>query len=328
MPQAALRLETSLPIFSNEMLLKVDCLNLDSASFRQLRESSENRAARVAEQVREIVAVRGKMQNPVTGSGGMLIGKIAQRGPEFPGEGSLGTSVATLVSLTLTPLHLEKILEVDMQRGQIWVEGYGVLFASSLFTAMPEDFSQAAALEILDVCGAPAQLQRWAKPGDRVLVLGLGRAGLLTGAWLKQWGRAREVWGCDVSELGVLRAQSMNFFHQVFCADAREPQSFFQNLIRRKIDTFDLVLNTCNGPDTEAAALLAVAPQGRALYFNMATDFARVVLGAEGLGKAAHLVMGQGYLPGHVEVALNLVREFPQLRAFFSVEKSPSRSEA
>ena len=52
----------------------------------------------------EIVATRGKMQNPVTGSGGMLTGVVAEAGPESPLGLEPGDRIATLVSLSLTPL--------------------------------------------------------------------------------------------------------------------------------------------------------------------------------------------------------------------------------
>ena len=45
------------------------------------------------------------MQNPVTGSGGMLVGTVEEVGPESPLGLTAGDRVATLVSLTLTPLR-------------------------------------------------------------------------------------------------------------------------------------------------------------------------------------------------------------------------------
>ncbi len=55
----------------------------------------------------DIVATRGKMQNPETGSGGMLVGTVEEVGPESPLGLQVGDRVATLVSLTLTPLVIE-----------------------------------------------------------------------------------------------------------------------------------------------------------------------------------------------------------------------------
>ena len=64
-------------------------------------------ATRSAGAVLDIVAARGKMQNPETGSGGMLVGTVEEVGPESPLGLAVGDRVATLVSLTLTPLVIE-----------------------------------------------------------------------------------------------------------------------------------------------------------------------------------------------------------------------------
>ena len=51
------------------------------------------------------------MQNPETGSGGMLVGTVEEVGPESPLGLQVGDRVATLVSLTLTPLVIEDGLD-------------------------------------------------------------------------------------------------------------------------------------------------------------------------------------------------------------------------
>ncbi len=317
LPQAALRLDTSLPIFSNELLLEVSCLHLDSASFRQLQSEVGTDEKKLRERILEIVRIRGKMHNPVTGSGGMLTGKILQKGPDFPSDLPLGTEVATLVSLTLTPLYLERILRIDQERGQVWVQGYALLFASGLWQALPKDLSMVAALEIFDVCGVVAQIRRWVQPGDRVFILGLGRAGLLAAAWLCRWGHSTTLWGCDLLPEPLARAKRLEFFTGLLCADARRPLDFHRAWLQSVGEPFDLILNTCNVSDTEASALLALRPGGRVLYFNMATDFSRVVLSAEGMGKDAQIIFGQGFVPGHGEEALGVLRYFPRLKEFF-----------
>ena len=56
-------------------------LNIDSASFRQISEEAGGDPDRIAAIIRRIVDERGKMHNPVTGSGGMLIGTVREVGP-------------------------------------------------------------------------------------------------------------------------------------------------------------------------------------------------------------------------------------------------------
>ena len=104
LPQAALKLDNSPQIGQDEVRISVERLNLDAASFRQL--SGAYDAAGVRQAVLDIVEQRGKMQNPVTGSGGMLIGTVAEVGPPSPLGLKVGDRVATLVSLTLTPLAI------------------------------------------------------------------------------------------------------------------------------------------------------------------------------------------------------------------------------
>jgi len=70
-------------------------LNLDAASFRQLSEHNRQDPDAVRAEVLDIVATRGKMHNPVTGSGGMLLGTVDEVGPESPLGLAVGDSVAS-----------------------------------------------------------------------------------------------------------------------------------------------------------------------------------------------------------------------------------------
>src|SRR5919202_5307338 len=105
LPQQASVLDPSLPLRPGEVGIEVDYLNIDSASYRQLREQCDGDAAAMADEIMSIVRKAGKMHNPVTGSGGMLVGTVTELGPDRS-EPARGTRIATLVSLTLTPLEL------------------------------------------------------------------------------------------------------------------------------------------------------------------------------------------------------------------------------
>ncbi len=111
LPQAAERLDTRAELWPDEVRIRVQKLNLDAASFRQLERTHGGAAGvdrdALKAEVLDIVATRGKMQNPETGSGGMLIGVVEEVGPESSLGLQVGDRVATLVSLTLTPLVIE-----------------------------------------------------------------------------------------------------------------------------------------------------------------------------------------------------------------------------
>ena len=114
LPQAAQKIDNTMEIFDNEILIDVSALNVDSASFRQLWEASEADEARLREMILGFVNSRGKMQNPVTGSGGMLMGTVAKIGPALQDRKDIkvGDRIASLVSLSTTPLKIEEILAV------------------------------------------------------------------------------------------------------------------------------------------------------------------------------------------------------------------------
>jgi len=315
LPQAALRLDASLPIFENEILVEVKRLHVDSASFRQLRESgpAESIASRVAAIVRE----RGKMHNQATNSGGMLIGKVLERGPMAQAAVEVGQEVATLVSLTLTPLHLDAVRSVDLERGEVDVDGYAILFGSTVVAPLPEDFSSSAALRIFDVCGAPAWVQRLVKPGDHVLIVGAGNSGLLAAAAARETIDRDALHLVDVSSAALENPALGKLAGRLSAADAQDPIGFADALGLGELGDYDLVINACNAPETEAASILAARRGGRVLFFNMATQFQRAVLTAEGLGRDVMLYMGNGYAEGHWQYAVELARRHSGLRRHF-----------
>jgi L-erythro-3,5-diaminohexanoate dehydrogenase len=166
LPQAAWRLDASPRIGADEVRIRVDRLNLDAASYRQLRDADGGDGDAIREAVREIIASRGKMHNPVTGSGGMLTGIVDEAGPDSPLNLKPGDRVATLVSLTLTPLEIyDGLAGWDGLSEQIPCDGHAILFARSIAAVLPDDLPVPLALAVMDVCGAPALTRRVVEGG-------------------------------------------------------------------------------------------------------------------------------------------------------------------
>src|SRR5690606_29593175 len=125
--QAATRLDTRRDLWPDEVRIRVERLNLDAASFRQLERKHGGDGAAVRAEVLDIVATRGKMQNPETGSGGMLVGTVEEVGPDSRLGLTVGDRVTTLVSLTLTPLVIEDGLAGwDGRSEQVPADGYAI----------------------------------------------------------------------------------------------------------------------------------------------------------------------------------------------------------
>ena len=89
LPHLAWKLDPSLPIHENEFLIRMKTLNINAASFERLRLDADNDPAQLIQKIRSIVSMRGKMQNPITGSGGTLAGVVEEIGPRHPAYGVL-----------------------------------------------------------------------------------------------------------------------------------------------------------------------------------------------------------------------------------------------
>jgi L-erythro-3,5-diaminohexanoate dehydrogenase len=321
LPQAAQRVDNNFTRrFDTEINIAVDRLNLDAASFRQLLEASQDDLDGVAQAVQQIVETRGKQHNPVTGSGGMLIGTVTRIGSKVQTDLKVGDRIATLVSLTLTPLRIDQVLSVSRESGQLAVRGEAVLFSSGPCALLPKDVPERVALAALDVCGAPAQVGRSAGPGDLVLILGAGgKSGLLCSAEARRHvGSGGCVIGVEPNAIAAQDLRTLGFCNEVLELDARDPITLRREVLARTQGReLDLVVSCVNVEGAELSAVLCARDRGRVLFFAMTTSFARAALGAEGVGKDVDLLIGNGFVAGHAELTLRLLRRYPALLAVF-----------
>lgn len=321
LPQQADIVDPSLPIGEDEILIEVECLNIDSASFHQISEANGGDLAKIEKHIVDLVERRGKHHNPVTGSGGMLIGKVTQVGDRFPvGEKpvKVGDRIATLVSLSLTPLHIRKIRAIHPKIDRVDIEGHAILFATGLFARLPTDIPDKVALAVLDVAGAPAQTRKLVKNGDTVVIVGGGgKSGILCAYEAKKKKDVKTI-AIDYSDVAIARLKKLTFVDHVIQADARNAVLIFEKV--RDLTGGGLahvVINVANIPETEMSCILACRPKGIVYYFSMATSFTRAALGAEGVGADVDLRIGNGYTEGHADLSLNLLRESSELRKLF-----------
>ena len=322
LPQRATRLDPSLPIRPDEMLIDVEDLNVDAASFKQIRESCGGDPLLVLARIQEIVRSRGKMQNPVTGSGGMLIGRVREVGPEHPAHGTVkpGERIATLVSLSLTPLVIDEILGVRMDVDRVAVRGRAILFASGIWARVPDDMPETLVLAALDVCGAPALVARYARPGMRVAVLGAGKSGALCLAQARRSMAGQgQLLALDVSAAALESLAALGLSDRNLVVDATSAVEVMEAVRAATSGALcDLVVNCASVPSTEMATILSTRDGGTAIFFSMATSFTAAALGAEGVGKDLTMVVGNGFVPGHAELTLDLLRSEPRLRDHFA----------
>jgi len=372
LPQAAWRLDASPAIAPDEVRIRVDRLNLDAASYRQLREAYSADPDKIRRAVLDIITTRGKMQNPVTGSGGMLTGTVDEVGPASPLRLTPGQRIATLVSLTLTPLQItDGLRHWDGQSEQVPCEGHAILFARSIAAVLPEDLSAELSLAVMDVCGAPALTSRVVTKGAKatrvvegadvtkgaevvegpvVLVVGAaGKSGSLSAAAARQAGAAKIIGVVPTEdEAALLRdpiatamdggaegaatasenqqsrprpatqpaAPQSPLVDEIVVADARDPVGL-AGRVEAAGGPADVTVVCVDVAGCEGGAILSTKQGGTVIFFSMATSFSAAALGAEGLAADVTMLVGNGYVPGHADFALDLIRTTASVRQLF-----------
>jgi L-erythro-3,5-diaminohexanoate dehydrogenase len=319
LPQAAARLDTGARLWPDEVRIRVERLNLDAASFRQLERKHDGDGDAVRAEVLAIVRGRGKMQNPETGSGGMLVGTVEEVGPESPLGLEVGDRVTTLVSLTLTPLVIEDGLRRwDGRSEQVPADGYAILFGRSIAARIPDDLPAELSLSVMDVCGAPALTARVVRQyGNPVVAVvgGAGKSGSLSLAAARQAGAHRTIGVVPHrDEADLLNAASLA--DEVTIADARDPVALSE-AVEKAGGPADVTVVCVDVPGCEGGAILSTRDGGTVIFFSMATSFSAAALGAEGLAADVTMLVGNGYTPGHADYAMGLLRDHEGVRGLF-----------
>lgn len=320
LPQRAESLDASGPARPWEFEVAAERLCLDSTSHRQIRESCDGDPGRMAGRIAEIVAERGKMHNPETDSGGVLVGTVAEVGERFTDPPEPGDRVVTLSSMTLTPLRLDEIIGLDPDSPQVEVRGAAYVFERGFWADLPTDLPLRTALEVLDVCSAANQTRELTPDGGNVCVLGAGHAGKLAMAAARDAG-AGSVAALDVDDEALRTATDLGLCDFGVRADLRDPVASLEAARSAGVPEADLAVSVVNVSDCEPTAILLAADGGTALFFAMSTSFSGASLAGDGIGTKVNMVIGSGYTPDRGAYALDLVRGSDALRrAFGAVE--------
>jgi L-erythro-3,5-diaminohexanoate dehydrogenase len=319
--QAAYKIDNTMDIYSNEILVDVQALNIDSASFTQLEEEAQGNLEKIKSRIFEIVGERGKMQNPVTGSGGMFIGTVAAIGEDLKDRDlKVGDKIASLVSLSLTPLKIEEILDIKPEIDRVEVKARAILFESGIYAKLPEDMSETLALAALDVAGAPAQAAKLVRPGQSVLILGAaGKSGMLCCyEAMKRVGPTGNVIAMVRKQEQADKLIEWGLCHKAIISDAQKPIDVLNKTLEaNKGREVDISISCVNIQNTEMSCILPVRDEGIVYFFSMATSFTKAALGAEGVGKDVNMIIGNGYTKDHAEITLAELRESAVLRKIF-----------
>ena len=331
MPQSAWKLDNTPVALENEILCDVETLNIDSASFKQISDECGGDGDKIGAHITNIIRERGKQHNPVTGSGGMFIGHVLKVGEALRSKIDVkaGDRIASLVSLTLTPLLVEAVTRIDVATGRVWIRGKAILFESGLWAKLPADIDENVALAVLDVAGAPAQVKRLCGDGQTVVIIGAdGKSGVLSCAQARaRVGSTGRVIGIvpDDQTPSAKLLRSAGLVDELIVADARNALDISEKVAAVAPELADITINCVNVPGTELGSILCTKQDGTVYFFSMSTSFTAAALGAEGVGKDVTMIVGNGYAKGHADTALQTLRDHPEIHAYFNAKYASAR---
>lgn len=325
LPQPAARLDPQGPVRGHEIEVAVESLCLDSTSHRQIREAAGGDPAAMAARIEQIVATRGKMHNPETDSGGVLLGTVTASGSDYREPPAIGLPIVSLGSLTMTPLRLEAVTEVDPASAQVGVVGTAYICGRAAWAPVPADLAPARAVELFDVCSAASQVRRLAPRASSICVLGTGHAGKLALAAARDAAPAATLTAIDIDAGALARVEELGLCDIAVAVDLRDPLAGHDAFRAAGASPADLTVVVVNAPGCETTAELLTADGGTVLFFSMATRFAAAALAADGVATDLRLMIGGGYAPDRGAYALDLVRRSEPLRRALGFEPEDDR---
>lgn len=318
LPQPAERLDPSPPVGEREFELAVERLCLDSTSFRNIRERAGADPVAMGERIAAIVAERGKMHNPETDSGGVLLGTVTAVGDRFADPPAVGDRVVNLASLTLTPLRLGAVTAVDPHNAHVLVEGTAYVPQRAPWGILPDDIPTTTAIELYDVYGAGSHTRELAPERGTVVVLGAGHGGKLALAAARDAMADGTVVAVDVDREAIDRVASLGLCDVGIVADLRDPLGALDAVAAAGVGPADLTVVVVSATGCEATAILLTATGGTILFYSMATSFQTAALTADGQSSDVTMIVGNGFAPDAGSYALDLYRRTPALREAYA----------
>ena len=108
LPTSAWKLDNSRNLYPNELRISVNRIHLEGTSFKQICTESNYNEEKIKQKIIDIIIRRGKLHNPVTDTGGLVLGTIDEIGAGFhnPQHLQVGDTIICNASLASVPMYI------------------------------------------------------------------------------------------------------------------------------------------------------------------------------------------------------------------------------
>ncbi|MGC2873201.1 sigma-54 interaction domain-containing protein [Ihubacter sp. mB4P-1] len=317
LPTSAWRLDNSRTIAAEEIRVDIRRIHIEGTSFKQICLEANNNEKRIRQKIMDIVIRRGKLHNPVTDTGGLFYGVVAEIGSEYENKKGFvpGDEVLCNASLASVPIYIDKILSIDRAFGQVEIEGYAVLYNEVPLVRRPEGIPINLLLFAFDESGTLYRISNTAVGKRKFLVVGNNLlSNLLFGYAIRKVARedAEVVCLLDRKTDMVLKGRSIDelisrVFTEVHYVDILKPMECLEDL---KADAlFDLSVNCADIPGAETINILATKSGGTVVFANLINNYNIALYITESISRQLDIRCADGYLEAYDEFDIEIVKD-------------------
>lgn len=321
LPIYAWKINNDTKIADDEMLIRVVKIHLENGSFNQIYSEVGGNEEKMKETVMEIVKQRGKMHNPYTGTGGLFGGIVEKIGKNFDNIDniSVGDEVIVPVSITMLPLKLKKVKNVNYVYNHLDVDGYTAIYNGCPVVKKTPDISWDILLSAFEESASIKKASEFAKGKTASLVIGSNPiVAMLYGLALRSVMDPDGILICVHYGDNVMYAyndieQNRNkllysVFDEVYFMSSRDPMECIDEATQGGERLYDVIVNCADQMGAEAISVIAAQENGNVLFSNLTNNYTTALLVQEAINRDINLFCAVGYVEGYYDYMMSFIR--------------------
>ena len=317
LPTSAWKLDNNRNIYPNELKVSIKRIHLEGTGFKQICTESNDDEKKIKQSIVDVVIRRGKLHNPVTDTGGLVMGVIEEIGAEYANHQGfeVGDLVICNASAASFPMHIENISAIDRAYNQVEAKGYVIVHNEIPVVKAPKGISNEMLMFAFDQSGTLYRLKTLLEGKSKFLIVGNSMLTNLLYGYVIRRELGQE---CEITCLLDKKSNTkiagkgidnliQNVFDEVNYLDILRPVECMAKLGAESY--YDLSVNCAEIPGAETINILATKPKGTVLFANLINNLNIALYITESISKPLDIRGAEGYLEGYDDFDIELVEE-------------------
>ena len=320
LPTSAWKLDNGRNIFPDELRVSIKRIHLEGTGFKQICTESNDDEKKIKQNIIDMVIRRGKLHNPVTDTGGLVMGVVEEIGAEYDNRENLKTGdlIICNASAASIPLYIEEITGVNKAFNQLEAKGYAIIHSLIPIVKAPKDVPVDMLMFTFDQSGTLYRLHKLAERKKKFLIVGNSMlTNLLYGYVIRDTAGENCEITCLLDKKTNLRLAGKGMdslmekvFDEVNFLDILRPMECVERLGGESL--FDLSVNCAEIPGAETVNILATKPGGTVLFANLINNLNIALYITESISKNLEVRGAEGYLEEYDNFDIDIVRKMAE----------------